>query len=475
MKKLILCILTLLIGCSAVVYAEGEEAENQPHRIIYAAESELVLHDGDVYNMYMRPFIYMGSSYIPLRNAVEGMGGTVSYIGETNSVLCEYKGKSFEIGMNDSGIRVYDDTSFIKIRDVCEALGIYIGWNDGIISVSDEEMQLSDEDAAYYKEILGYTGHGDKYLSEIHYTVNPYDVYTYDEMQEDIYELAELYPQLISVYSLGKSAEGRDMTAFNLGNGEKKIIMCGGMHAREYIASIFLMYIADRYSYGYVMDEYLDGYSIREALDKATFIFIPMMNPDGTNIVQNGFEASLNPDAVAAMPITEWGGDHPWSSWKANARGVDLNKNYPINWGPTQSQPSSAGYSGPYENSEPETQVMVELVNNTDFEILASFHSQGQVIYWMDDICNQNLAPKFSPYINRICYETGFEKMPSTYSRGNSGFLTDYVRCTKEKMAMTIELCEYIGDYPYPEWDFNSVADPIDQIGLILSDIAQEL
>ena len=40
---------------------------------------------------------------------------------------------------------------------------------------------------------------------------------------------------------------------------------------------------------------------------------------------------------------------------------------------------------------------------------------------------------------------------------------------------MTIELCEYVGKYPYPEYDFDNGRGPIDKIGVILADISREL
>ena len=474
LKILILTAAALFAGAGAALADEPEDP--QLKYTVYAVESELAFNGDIVYNMYVRPFVYDGSSYIPLRDAVESMGGEVSYSGETNSVTCSYNGRSFEVGMTDKRVRVYDDVSFIKIRDIGEALGMVIEWYDGLIVVSEAEMPLTDEEVLRYKDRLWYEGYEDKYLSEAHYVVDPYQVYSYEQMQSDIRELERMHPQLITSYSIGKSVEGRDITAFDFGKGDRRIIMCGAMHAREYIATIFLMYLADRYAYGYLMDEYLDGYSIRTALDEVTFTFIPMMNPDGTNIVQNGFDAAQDPEAVASMPTTEWGGEERWESWKANANGVDLNRNYPIDWGPTgYTQPSSAGYAGPYENSEPETQAMVKLIDETDFSILASFHSQGEVIYWMDTICGYDLVEKFSPYIDRICDETGYLKMPATSDGSPHGFLTDYVRCAKRKMAMTIELCEYVGNYPYPEYDFDNVRGPIDKIGVILADISREL
>lgn len=53
--------------------------------------------------------------------------------------------------------------------------------------------------------------------------------------------------------------------------------------------------------------------------------------------------------------------------------------------------------------------------------------------------------------------------------------MTDYVRYFKQKMAMTLELCPYIGDYPYPESNFDAIAYPIRNIGYILAAIAKTL
>ena len=115
------------------------------------------------------------------------------------------------------------------------------------------------------------------------------------------------------------------------------------------------------------------------------------------------------------------------------------------------------------------------MINDTDFKLFASFHSQGQVVYWMDPNCDQTLANKFSPYVDRICNEIGFEKMPSDGTYGVSGYMTDYIRYYKRAMALTIELCQYTGDYPYPENRFDDGAYPVRNIGFILGEVAKQL
>ena len=64
--------------------------------------------------------------------------------------------------------------------------------------------------------------------------VNPYVPYTYDQMKDESLKLAELYPEIITLDSIGYSVEGRELTLIKLGKGNKKIILCGSHHAREY-------------------------------------------------------------------------------------------------------------------------------------------------------------------------------------------------------------------------------------------------
>lgn len=442
---------------------------NRPKYLIYAVESELMCTDGEIVNMYERPFVYDEITYVPFRNAVEQLGGTVDYIGETHSVNAYLGDKSYSVSLNGSEIRVINDVSFIPVRRLCESLGATVNWYGGMIGVSLGEA-VTEQEAESYREPLAFTGYSDLYLYPRN-VVEPRCVYTYDYMNADLALLARIYPDLIRTYSIGTSTEGRDITAFDFGKGDTRIILCGAMHAREYIASTFLMYLADTYALGYANNDSRDGYNFRELLNSVTFTIIPMVNPDGINLVQHGFDSTQNPEAVKNMPTNSYG----YRGWKATVNGVDLNNNFDFLWYKKGSQPSASGYGGPYAASEPETRAMQDLINDTDFKLFTSFHSQGQVVYWMDPNCKQELANKFSPLVDRICREIGFEKMPSDGTVGASGYMTDYIRYYKETMALTIELCPYTGDYPYPENQFDIAAWPVRNIGFILGEVAKQL
>lgn len=48
--------------------------------------------------------------------------------------------------------------------------------------------------------------------------------------------------------------------------------------------------------------------------------------------------------------------------WKANARGVDLNRNYPVSYRARYQKRGSEGYTGTHAASEPETRAILSLL-----------------------------------------------------------------------------------------------------------------
>jgi murein tripeptide amidase MpaA len=116
--------------------------------------------------------------------------------------------------------------------------------------------------------------------------------YTYKEMKEDMALLAERYPDTMSYRSYGTSADGRDLLAATLGNpnAEQQVIITAGMHAREYVNSYAVMQQLEYYLKHYDTAIY-KGRSLRELFDQVCFIIVPMTNPDGITMAQEGLGA----------------------------------------------------------------------------------------------------------------------------------------------------------------------------------------
>ena len=110
---------------------------------------------------------------------------------------------------------------------------------------------------------------------------------------------------------LGTSVEGREIEAYQFGNGPNHIILVGGMHGGyEWNTSLLAYKAIDHFQ------EYPDLVP-----DSVTLTIIPSANPDGQYLV-TGKEGAFLPENVA--PDTAEG--------RFNANGVDLNRNWDCEW-----------------------------------------------------------------------------------------------------------------------------------------------
>lgn len=286
--------------------------------------------------------------------------------------------------------------------------------------------------------------------------VNPYVAYGYDQMVKDANKLAEIYPDIVNLDSIGKSVEGRDLTLIKLGKGQAKILLCGTHHAREYISSTFLMEMVDQYAHYYVNNKNFGNYNVKSLLDQVTIYIVPMVNPDGINLVQNGIGTVKDPEKVKSMRMVQ----PDYSRWKANLNGVDLNRQYPTKWAENISNaygPSSEMYKGTAPATEPEIQAMMKVSREHNFILSASYHTKGEVIYWAD-IGTYEQIPGVSEMTDRLSSLTGYQKLPVSMDEQTYG--AGYENWFREKFkrpSFCIELTPYNNDYPHPDKDFDSL------------------
>ncbi|MGM0725952.1 MAG: M14 family metallopeptidase [Bacillota bacterium] len=111
---------------------------------------------------------------------------------------------------------------------------------------------------------------------------------------------------------------------------------------------------------------------------------VPMVNPDGVDLVRNGPE-SLGLSSEEFTPLH--GGYADYQEWKANIRGVDLNNQFPAYWEieyyrHQPKAPSNRGFPGREPLTEPEAKAMANLALRKRFDRLIALHTQGEEIYW---------------------------------------------------------------------------------------------
>ena len=160
---------------------------------------------------------------------------------------------------------------------------------------------------------------------------------------KDTYEGAGLYRAVlespIAWETVGQSVQGRDVYLKSFGSGDNTVLIIGGFHGDE----IHGVELALRFA------TYLNEQQAQ--LDNVRVVVIPVLSPDG--LVQQQ---------------------------RLNANGVDINRNFPTeNW--TSESSRGPRYNpGPAPASEPETRLMMALVDQYKPHRIISIHAPLEVV-----------------------------------------------------------------------------------------------
>ncbi|RFU61145.1 M14 family zinc carboxypeptidase [Peribacillus glennii] len=298
------------------------------------------------------------------------------------------------------------------------------------------------------------------------YIVNPNKTYTYSNMVSDITKLKKAYPDLITVKTIGKSEYGRNLYAVSLGKGSSKVFINGSHHAREWMTTNVNMNMIDKYAYAYKKNQKIKGYDVRKILTNTTIWFVPMVNPDGVTLQQSGLKAF--PKSTHAGLKRMNSGSTNFKRWKANAKGVDLNRQYNANWYRLggASSPSYMNYNGKAPHSAAETKAIVSFVSSFSPEIAVSYHSSGQIMYW-DYGQTGSRRTKDLAIARKLNGMTGYALQGRSYGGGFS----DWYSMIKKKSAFTLEIAPFAGQTHVPLYRFPTVWNQNMGVGLY---VAQE-
>jgi murein tripeptide amidase MpaA len=235
--------------------------------------------------------------------------------------------------------------------------------------------------------------------------------YRYDDLTRILQGYAEEAPQLVRLESIGKSFEGRDIwvatvTNFETGDDRDKpaFWVDGNIHAAEVSPSSTCLYLIHHLVGGYGSDP-----DVTRCMDTRAFYVCPRVNPDGAELAladkPKFIRSSTRPyphdeEPIGGLVREDMDGDgrmlmmripDPNGPWKAceedprllvsrepaeaggryyrllpegriedydgtliqiqpNKEGLDLNRNFPLNWRQEYEQQGA----GPYPTSEPE-------------------------------------------------------------------------------------------------------------------------
>ncbi|MEE0970276.1 MAG: M14 family zinc carboxypeptidase [Clostridia bacterium] len=273
------------------------------------------------------------------------------------------------------------------------------------------------------------------------YPVLPYtEPMTYSQMMKYIDILAKRYTSFHVTY-LGESILGKKIPIITLGTGKKTALYIGAHHGMEWITTALLLKFANEYCQMFDVNGYIGHTSISYLNASRSICIIPMLNPDGVDYQICGVETQ-NPLYDRLIKMNS--GSNDFSSWQANARGVDLNHNYDASFeeyamcdeNKSRSGGSPTKWCGEYPESEPESGLLANFVRfNEDIRLCLSFHSQGEEIYYGDKFGPSAESLRAGQVLSRI---SGY-KLCKTEGSAVSGGFTDWVVAKLGKPAFTIE------------------------------------
>lgn len=292
----------------------------------------------------------------------------------------------------------------------------------------------------------------------------PFDVvptqvpFTYEVLQVSTQGLLARYP-FLTQQTLTLTDYGRAVTAIRIGVGKRVILYNASHHANEWITTPLVMKFLEQYCHAYIFGEKLSGYSAQELFARCTLYLVPMVNPDGVDLVAGGigeesFEYRQAKNLSANYP------DIPFpNGWKANLNGVDLNLNYPAGWKDARDIKFSQGYTMPgprdYVGMAPldqqESAAMARFTGERSPALTISYHTQGEVIYWkyqdIEPAGGREIAAEFA----RV---SGYAVEDVPRASGYAGY-KDWFILTYDRPGFTIEAGT--GESPLPLSQFDEI------------------
>ncbi len=280
--------------------------------------------------------------------------------------------------------------------------------------------------------------------------VVPLDVApTYEIVQLQIQGLKARYP-FLQTGSIGRSVMGRELSYIRLGRGSSEVSYNASHHANESITTPVLMKFIENYSRAYSTGSTLQGYNIRNIYNYSSIYLVPLVNPDGVDLVAY-WPNYDDPAFIQAATLNKTGLPLP-SVWKANIRGVDLNLNYPAEWEKEKELEIEMGITGPAPRdfggdaplSEPESRAMYDFTRAHDFKLVIAYHTQGRVIYWQF----MNYAPPRSLTIaNQFAAISGYAVEAGTEEAAYAGY-KDWFLQEFRRPGYTIEVGSGVNPLP---------------------------
>ena len=276
--------------------------------------------------------------------------------------------------------------------------------------------------------------------------------------EREIESLLRTYPFMRSE-RLATTAFGRPISTLVVGNGPRKVLYSAAFHANEWITTLILLTFARQLGEAIVSGGEIAGRNARQLKEKVTIYMVPLVNPDGVDLV-TGATPSTSPEYALATALSENYPNIPFpDGWKANLLGVDLNLQFPAGWAQAReikfmqgfTRPGPRDYVGRAPLDQVESRVMEGYTQVIDPALVLAFHSQGEEIYWQfEDI----FVPGARELGQRLAQVSGYTLADTPYASSFAGYKDWFIKMYR-RPGYTIEVGR--GENPLPLEQFPEI------------------
>lgn len=249
--------------------------------------------------------------------------------------------------------------------------------------------------------------------------------YSFKEWELQLHRITDSYGCLRTM-TVGKSHDGRNIYEIQLGTHPRCLICAGGIHGREWVNPVLLLHLIEEYAQAVADIKKIGPYDPASLLSESSLCFVPMVNPDGYVIATEGVGHER---------------------WKENARGMDINRNFPGK--------SWHRGNGPWPASELETKALIQVFCSHPQSLgFLDFHSRGKLIYYYRNYMGRQYNRKSRRLAETMAKACGYRLgKPSEEIAGQSGggnsvhYYSEYFK----RPAITVETVDESVSFPIGE------------------------
>ena len=273
----------------------------------------------------------------------------------------------------------------------------------------------------------------------------------------------ETIQQIVRTYTfcrteiLTTTAFDRPIRTLVIGRGPRKVLYTAAHHANEWITAPVILKFVEELAQAIQNGGQIFGVDGKELEERVTIYTVPMVNPDGVDLVTGVIRPGQAQYEMAATLSQNYPTIPFPDGWKANLLGVDLNLNNPAGWLQAREIKYSQGYDRPGPRdfvgraplNQLETRALAGYTEFLDPDLVLAYHTQGEVIYWQfQDI----EVPGARELGERLAQVSGYTLDETPYESAFAGYKDWFIKYFR-RPGYTVEVGSGINPLPLSEFD----------------------